>query len=255
VNNWIPFLTRLVDQTDPIALHYFQTTTLQTRLKQDNTIVSEADLAVETRVREIIQAEMPELNVLGEEYGGMENSKELRLIIDPIDGTKNFVAGNPFFATLLGIEEHGEVIAGLISAPATRDRWWAAKGQGAFHNGKVIQVSQIKDLTKATAFHSSLFPPKMNDKNQGMFPLLAQTLYQRGYGDYLAPMLVAEGCGEFSLDFNIKPWDMAAIKIIIEEAGGKFSDVQGVNTIYSNNMVVSNGLFHEQIVSYMSICE
>lgn len=248
--NWIPFLHDIAAESDKISMQYYQSAQLKSEIKKDMTPVSEADLAIENHIRALVAKQHPELSIVGEEYGETIGTSNIKLIIDPIDGTKNFIAGIPFFSTLLGIEEDGEIIAGMISAPAAGDKLWAQKGHGAFHNGKQVHVSKVDDLSKALAFHCSIFGAEGPGDPTQLLNLLSKTYRQRGFADYLSPCYFICGAGEFSIDFSLKPWDMAAIKILTEEAGGIFTDIHGNKTIYSGNYIASNGLLHDEILSY-----
>lgn len=249
MTDWISFLQSITALSDPIALRYFNADDLKVEIKPDRTPVSQGDQDIEDFIRQLVAKQHPELSILGEEYGATRTDSNLTLIIDPIDGTKNFIAGIPFFATLLAIEEEGEVIAGLVSAPATGDTWWAAKGQGAFHNGKPIQVSNVTNIEESMAFYGSLYGSEASQQVEPVLALLKQTYRQRGFGDYLQHMMVAMGKGEFAMDFNLKPWDVAPMKIIVEEAGGVCTDSSGKASIYGGNAITSNGQFHDKVIA------
>ncbi len=248
---WLKFLHNITQKTDEIALKYFNASDLKVEIKPDHTPVSQGDQEIEDFIRLCVAKEHPELSILGEEYGETKTNSNLRLIIDPIDGTKNFIAGIPFFATLLAIEEDHDIIAGLVSAPATGDKWWAMKGKGAYHNDRQIHVSKVNALEKSLAFHGSLFGTEASKQAEPMLKLLSKTYRQRGFGDYYQHMLVAMGKGEFCADFNLKPWDIAPLRIILSEAGGICTDSNGEPTIYGENAISSNGLLHEDVLSYI----
>jgi len=247
MQDWIQFLKDIAELSRPIAMQHFKSAALGVDVKADKTPVSQADLEIENYIRKLVGKRYPNISIMGEEYGETKGKSDTTLIIDPIDGTKNFIAGLPFFATLLAIESKGEVFAGLVSAPATGDMWWAQKNQGAFHNGQPIKVSTVNSLDQALAFHGSLFGSEAADDSTKIISLLKQTYRQRGFGDYYSHMLVAMGCGEFAFDFKLKPWDIAPLKIIVEEAGGRFSDVDGQDSIYSGNLITSNGKLHDLV--------
>ena len=249
---WIEFLQSITEETDAIALKYFKAVDLKVEVKPDHTPVSQGDQEIEDFIRTRVAQEHPELSILGEEYGETKTDSNIRLIIDPIDGTKNFVVGIPFFATLLAIEEDNEVIAGFVSAPATGDKWWAAKGEGAYHNGKSIHVSKIDKLERSLAFHGSLFGSEASKHAEPMLALLCKTYRQRGFGDYYQHMMVAMGKGEFCADFNLKPWDIAPLGIIVSEAGGLCTDSNGEKTIHGGNAISSNGVLHKKVLSYIN---
>ena len=251
MSDWLKFLKDITVKTDKIALKYFYADDLQVTLKPDHTPVSQGDQEIEDFIRQCAAKEHPELSILGEEYGETKTTSNLRLIIDPIDGTKNFIAGLPFFATLLAIEQANEIIAGLVSAPATQDQWWAVKGAGAYHNGQRIHVSDVTNLEQSLAFHGSLFGTEASNPQAPFLALLAKTYRQRGFGDYYQHMLVAMGKGEFCVDFKLKPWDIAPLSIIIAEAGGICTDTQGEQTIYGGNAISSNSLLHQEVLSHI----
>jgi histidinol-phosphatase len=249
MSDWQHFLLSLTEKTDPLALKYFNTSDLKIELKADRTPVSQGDQDIEDFIRSQVAKSHPELSILGEEYGETKTDSNVRLIIDPIDGTKNFIAGIPFFATLLAIEVDGAVVAGVVSAPATGDKWWASKGGGAFHNGNPIHVSKVANIADSMALYGSLYGQEASSVAEPVLNLLKQTYRQRGLGDYLQHMFVAMGKGEFAMDFNLQPWDVAPLKIIVEEAGGVCTDSSGEKTIFGGNAITSNGMFHEHIIA------
>jgi len=252
--NWLKLLHALADETDKIALRYFSQCDLQVEYKKDNSPVTRADKEIEEYIRVAAKKYEPALGFYGEELG--QDEAELRLIIDPIDGTRNFVRGVPIFATLLAVEEKGRLLAGLASAPAIGYRWQAVRGQGAFlrrQNAgaeKQIRVSGISELGKAQAFHSSLAGNEIDAESaRKVLNVLQKTERQRGYGDFYQYMLVAQGSGEIALDPELKPWDLAAPKIIVEEAGGKVTSFSGEeNNLASGTAVATNGLLHAEVL-------
>lgn len=252
MTDWLKLLHNIVFQSDPIALRYFNSEQLNVTIKADHTPVSQADQEIEDFIRSLVAKQKLSLSIIGEEYGETKADSNVKLIIDPIDGTKNFIAGIPFFATLLAIAIDDEIIAGLVSAPGTGDQWWAAKGDGAFHNGKRIQVSKVDNIAQSLAFHGSLFGQEASQQAEPVLKLLQQSYRQRGFGDYLQHMMVAMGKGEFAMDFNLKPWDIAPINIILQEAGGVCTDSNGKQTIYGGNAITSNGLFHQQLIATLN---
>ncbi len=251
MNSWIPFLKQIADVADEIALHYFNQDNLNIEIKDNMTPVSAGDLAIETEIRALVKSEHPELSIIGEEYGETTTDSNLKLIIDPIDGTKNFIRGLPFFGSLFAIEDNGNVVAGMVSAPALHGRWWASKNQGAYYNNQKINVSKIDQLDTANGFYGSLFGSEASAKPEQVIKLLSDTNRQRGFGDFYPHMLVAMGCGEYAIDFKLSVWDIAPLKIIVEEAGGKFSNTNGEDTIYSGNIVCSNGHLHQTVLDYI----
>ena len=249
--SYLPLLTMIADEADKIARHYFRSTQLGSNMKADSTPVSEADIAIEKMARDLIRSQDTPMDVLGEEFELENRQAEIRLIIDPIDGTKNFIEGIPFFASLLAIEKGDKIISALISSPIFQDRWTAEAGKGAFLNGRSIRVSTVTDLTKSQIYYGSLFGSEASKNAKPVVELLSKSRRQRGYGDFYSPMGVATGIADISFDYNLKPWDMAPIQLIVEEAGGRFTDLHGNPTIYSGHFLATNGILHEEALSYL----
>jgi histidinol-phosphatase len=239
----------LADAADAITMRHYRSTSLQVRTKVDMTPVSEADEAVERMVRERLAADRPEDGIVGEEFG-VSGASSRRWIIDPIDGTKNYVRGIPVFATLIGLEENGRIMAGVVSAPALARRWWAARGEGAFCNGEAIHVSRIAALADSHLTYDSI-----NDFDQyggavRFLSLMRHCTRSRGFGDFWAHMLVAEGAVEIALEPKVAIWDMAPIQVIVEEAGGRFTDMRGEPRIDGGSSLSTNGLVHDAVLEY-----
>lgn len=241
---WLSFLAEIADRADEIALKFFRAHDLKVERKPDTSPVTLADRGIELLARELVQARHPELGILGEEQGET-GTTSLRLIIDPIDGTKNFVRGIPIFATLLAVEQEGEVVAGFVSAPAMNLRWRAARGSGAFCGERRLHVSKIADLREAQLFHGNLSPATGDPIPAGLVPLTAQVQRTRGFGDFYQHLLVAEGCGEVAIDPTLKPWDIAALQVIVEEAGGRATGLNGERSIHAGSLLTSNGVLHD----------
>lgn len=252
--DWIPFLAEIADQADAIALRYFRRRDLRVDTKSNQTPVSEADLAIESAVRRIAGARHPELGMLGEEEGATGSTTQ-RLILDPIDATRNFVRGIPVFATLIAVEVEGEIVAGLVSAPALATRWHAARGGGAWSGTRRIAVSTIAGWPEAQIFHGSLGGSERTVWSPRIAELSARAHRDRGFGDFWQHVLVAEGAGEVALDPGTSPWDVAALQVIVEEAGGRATTVQGERTIYGDSLVTSNGLMHEEALEALTISD
>ena len=233
-----------------VALHYFRTN-LQVETKADRTPVTQADRECEATIIEILSQHFPAYGVLGEETGERAGQVNARWIIDPIDGTKNFIRGIPFFATLIALEENGEITAGVMSAPAINDLLYARKGEGAFANGRQVRVSDVDDLSKAMLIHGGLKDLKVRPCWGPFLRLVEATARQRGFGDALGHSVVICGQAEVTLEPEIKPWDVAATKILITEAGGRFSDFIGSPSIYTGNAIISNGRVHEAVVNIL----
>jgi len=238
-------------QAREVILPYFRTA-LQVETKADQSPVTAADRAAERVIVDMLQQAFPDYGVLGEEFGAQSGRVNARWIIDPIDGTQNFIRGIPYFATLIGLEEAGEITAGVIYAPAEDDLLYAAKGEGAFANaGERLTVSSIADLAQATLLHGSLDLFITAGRWEGFTALVRATRRQRGFGDYFAHTFVCRGQAEVMLETDVKPWDLAPLKIVIEEAGGRLTDFTGVPTIYGGNAIVSNGHVHDAVLALL----
>lgn len=233
-----------------IALRYFRTN-LTVETKADRTPVTKADRECEAVVTEILSARFPEHGFLGEELGERAGTVNARWIIDPIDGTKNFIRGIPFFATLIALEEAGEITAGVMYAPAINDLLYARKGQGAFANGQQVKVSDVWDLRDAMLIHGGLKDLKVRPCWEPFLRLVEATARQRGFGDALGHSVVISGHAEVVLEPEAKPWDLAATKILVTEAGGRFSDFAGTASVYTGSAVISNGRVHDAVVNIL----
>jgi histidinol-phosphatase len=243
---YLELLRQIAERTDPLALARFRAHDLRVDTKRDQSLVTEADLAVEEAARAWVARHHPELALCGEEGGQDADRGAGRLWIDPIDATANFVRGIPIFATLLAVEYDGEVIAGLVSAPALGTRWTAARGLGAQRDGRPIHVSDVGDLATAQLFHGSIAGSEARDTPPGHLALLAASKRQRGFGDFYQHVLVAEGAGELAIDPVVQPWDVAPLLVLLEEAGGRATSLAGKRTIYDKSFVSSNGRLHDE---------
>lgn len=237
----------LADAADAITLHHFRSASLSIRTKSDRTPVSEADEAVERAIRERLAKERPGDAIVGEEFGA--SSGERRWIIDPIDATKNYIRGIPVFATLIALEEQGRITTGVVSAPAMSLRWWASRGQGAFCNARPIHVSTIADLSDAHLSYDSITDFDKASLASQFLTLARRCSRTRAFGDFWSYMLVAEGAIEIAVEPEVALWDMAAIKVIVEEAGGRFTDLHGEARADGGSGVATNGLLHEEVLA------
>jgi histidinol-phosphatase len=232
----------LVDAADAISLPHFRSG-LAIETKSDLTPVTEGDRAVEAEVRRLLSSARPNDAVLGEEAGAAGTGTR-RWIVDPIDGTRNYARGIPVWATLVALEVDGEVRVGVASAPALGRRWWAARGAGAFANGTRIRVSAVSVVEEAV----------LSFALEGELPAFARRAWHaRGFGDFWAHMLVAEGAVDGAVDApGVSEWDLAAVQVIVEEAGGRFSDASGQPRIDSGSAITSNALLHDELLDALS---
>jgi histidinol-phosphatase len=212
-------------------------------LKADRSPVTEADREAERAIVDVLRQRYPDHGSLGEEHGE-EGPRERRFIVDPIDGTRNFIRHVPIWATLLALEDAGEVTVGVIHNPVTGDTLAARRGGGARLNGERVRVSAIDDLRQATLLHAGLKLLRETPYWEGFVRLVDATDRQRGFGDYLGYALVAEGKAEIYAETDLKAWDLAPCKVIVEEAGGCFTDFAGVPTIHSGTAFATNGRLH-----------
>ena len=232
-----------------IALDYYRGR-FDVTIKVDQTPVTQADQEAERAIIDMLGQAVPGCGFLGEEFGA-QGPQERRWIIDPIDGTRNFVRRVPIWATLIALEEAGEVTVGVIYNPVTDDLYAARRGGGASLNGQPIGVSAIGELAEATFLHGGLGIVRKAGWWDGFARLIDGSLRQRGPGDYLGYALVASGRGEIYAELDLKPWDLAPCKIVVEEAGGRFTDFEGRPTIYSGSALASNGRLHDTALALL----
>jgi histidinol-phosphatase len=234
----LAFALRLADLADSISLPRFRAIDLRVDTKPDLTPVTDADRAVERAVRELVAAERPGEGVLGEEEGERDGGGSMRWIVDPIDGTRNFSRGLPVWATLLALERGGDLVLGVVSAPALGHRWWAVRGGGAFRDGDPIAVSRVTRLEDAVVSYTE-------PQRAGVLP----AWHERGLGDFWQHVLVAEGAVDVAVDSPLSPWDWAAVQVVVEEAGGAVSAADGEPPREAIAIVTSNGLLHAQALA------
>ena len=189
--------------------------------------------------------------MIGEEFGSSVDGHARAWIIDPIDGTKSYLRGVPTWSTLIGLQVDGEITTGVVSMPALARRWWATRGAGAFANGVRIHVSAVPELAQAQLAWSGIEDWDEIGRLDAIVSLGRACWRTRGIGDAWQYMLVAEGAAEIALDPVVSIWDLAALKVIIEEAGGRFTDLAGVATIAGGNGIASNGLVHDAALAHV----
>jgi histidinol-phosphatase len=237
----------LADAADAITLQHFQSATLAVRTKIDLSPVSEADEAVERALRERLAAERPDDGIVGEEFG-TTGSGARRWVIDPIDATANYVRGIPVYGTLIALVEVDRPIVGVISSPAMARRWWALRGEGAFCNGRAMHVSRIDAVEDAHIAYASVKDWERYGLGESFLALMRRCTRARGFGDFWMHMLVAEGAIEIAAEPEVAAWDMAAVQVIVEEAGGRFSDLRGDARFDGGSGVSTNGALHDAVL-------
>lgn len=247
---------RLADTADAITLARFRSRDLKVERKPDRTPVTDADTAVEDAVRRVLAAERPEDTVVGEERGGhVEDGRAW--VLDPIDGTKNFLRGAPVWGTLIALVEDGHPVVGVISAPALRRRWWAATGRGAWTSDadgthRRISVSAVRDLADAYVSTTHLGTWVEYRSREAYLALVDACWENRAFGDFWQHCLVAEGAIDLAAEPIVNPWDVAAVQILVEEAGGRFTDLDGRPRYDGGTALSSNGRLHEAALALLN---
>ena len=246
----------LAAAADRLTMARFLAQDLVVETKPDLTPVSDADRAVERLIRDRLAGERAGDAVIGEEYGADSVSSGREWIVDPIDGTKNFVRGAPVWATLLALRVDDEVVLGVVSAPALGRQWWAARGDGAWtsYDGRERQlaVSKVTTLSDAFVGYGDVRSWARHGRGEHFAALAAAVWRTRGFGDFWAHMLVAEGAVDISCEPEVSLWDLAALQPIVEEAGGRFSDLAGVGRPDGGSVVCTNGLLHDEVLAALS---
>jgi histidinol-phosphatase len=245
----------LADAADAITRARYEAADLVVETKPDLTPVSDADRAVEDAVRRTVEARRPGDAIVGEEYG-TTGSGNRRWIVDPVDGTKNFVRGTPSWATLIGLEVDGAVVLGVVSAPALARRWWAARGDGAWVRSPAgtrrCHVSKVASLGDAFLSYASLSGWEEQGRLPAFLDLTRRVWRTRAYGDFWSHMLVAEGAVDISCEPEVSLWDLAALQPIVEEAGGRFSDLSGASRPDGGSVVCTNGPLHDDVLATLA---
>ncbi len=245
----------LADDADALSTSRFKALDLHVMTKPDLTPVTDADRAVEESIRRSLSRARTRDAVLGEEHGEAGHSQR-RWIIDPIDGTKNYVRGVPVWATLIALEVDGEVVVGVISAPQLNRRWWAMKDGGAWTGKSLLratqcQVSDVSRIEDASLSYSSLDGWEERGRLDDFLALARRCWRTRAYGDFWSYMLLAEGAVDLAAEPSLELYDMAALDVIVREAGGLFTSLDGEPGPYGGNAVASNGKLHDQALAFL----
>jgi histidinol-phosphatase len=246
----------LADAADAHTLTRFRAADLRVDTKPDLTPVSDADRDVEHELRRLLRSARPSDAVLGEEEG-LDGDGPRRWVLDPIDGTKNFVRGVPVWGTLIALQLDEQSTVGVVSAPALGRRWWAAQGLGAHAGRSVwdsaqIRVSAVSTLADAALSYSSLGGWQDIGRLEGLLQLSRSVWRTRAFGDFWSHMLVAEGAVDVSCEPEVSLWDLAALQIVVEEAGGRFTDLTGEARPDRGSVVCSNGLLHDEVLAALA---
>lgn len=252
----LAFALTLADRADAISLSRYQALDLEITTKPDNTPVTDADKAIERAIIDAIATQYPTDGVVGEEFGST-GGKDRYWIIDPIDGTKNFLRGVPTWATLIALVENEKVVVSVVSSPALYRRWYATDGGGAYvlegviagasnSQARQIAVSKVSAISDASIAYSDF--QGWGARRSAFEKLLDSAWRSRGMGDFWSHMLVAEGAVDVAIEPSLALWDMAALDLIVREAGGRFSSLDGVDGPFGPNAISSNGVIHELIL-------
>ena len=240
----------LADAADALTLDRFGALDLRIETKPDLTPVTDADRGAEEALRELISQHRPGDALLGEEYGGTPVFEGRQWVLDPIDGTKNFVRGVPVWSTLIALLQDGVPTVGVVSAPALARRWWAADGAGAFSSfrgeTRPISVSAVADVESASLSYSDLIG--WEGRRSRFLDLTDEVWRVRGYGDFWSYCLLAEGAVDVVAEPEVKLWDLAAIDVLVREAGGTFTNLDGAPGPHGGSAVATNGLLHDAVL-------
>jgi histidinol-phosphatase len=238
----LAFALTLADAADAISLPRFRAADLVVKTKPDRTPVTDADLAVEAELRRLVAEHRPGDAFLGEE-SGVAGESDRRWIVDPIDATKNYLRGIPIFATLIALENE----VAVVSAPALGRRWWAERDRGAHADGRRLHVSGVARVEDAVLTY-----PSLRGLDRRFVSLTKRAWAARGFGDFWQYMLLAEGAVDACVDSVATLWDLAAPKLIVEEAGGRLTDLTGRHTADGGSALASNGLLHEAVLAQLT---
>jgi histidinol-phosphatase len=246
----------LADTADVITLDRAGAVDLRIEAKPDRTPVTDADLAVEDAIRDVLRAQRPHDAVIGEERGGPSAEAGRAWLLDPIDGTKNFLRGVPVWATLIALVGNGTPTVGVISAPALRRRWWAAAEAGAHTRDpdgtiRPITVSGVGDLADAYLSTTDLGSWTRHRSRESYLSLVDATWESRAFGDFWQHCLVAEGAIDLAAEPVVNPWDVAAVQVLVQQAGGRFTDLDGVARYDGGTALSSNGLLHDAALTLL----
>lgn len=257
VRDDVALALRMADKADALTMDRFGALDLSVDTKPDLTPVTDADRSVETALRETLSQQRPDDPVLGEEFGGTTAFAGRQWVIDPIDGTKNFVRGVPVWATLIALLHDGVPVAGVVSAPALQRRWWAGASQGTFasfagDSPRRVSVSSVAGLESASLSFSSLSGWAKLGKRDRFIELTDTVWRVRAYGDFLSYCLLAEGAVDIAAEPEVSVWDLGALDIVVREAGGAFTSLDGTPGPHGGSAVATNGLLHEAVLDRLN---
>jgi histidinol-phosphatase len=251
----LAFAHQLADAADAISATRFRALDLEVTTKPDRTPVTDADRAVEQAIRGLLAADRGEDSILGEEFG-TDGASSRQWIIDPIDGTANYLRGVPVWATLIALAIDGVPTVGVVSAPALGKRWWAAAGGGAWvrdaDGERRMRVSAVSQLADASISYNSIQQWDAHGHVDQLIALTRQVWRTRAYGDMWSYMMLAEGLIDVAGEYDLQPYDMAALVPIVEEAGGRFTSMTGEPGPWHGSALATNALLHDAVLQVVS---
>lgn len=251
LEKYLDFAVKTVKKANLLTLKYYSKK-IKHKVKENLTPVTAADIKTENYIIGKIKEKFPKHSIFAEEHGKDNTGSDFKWIVDPVDGTKNFMRKFPFWGTLLALEYQGEVILGIISMPALNEFITASKGSGCYANGKRVKVSKVKRLSDAYLIHGGLNYIFSQPYRNNFVHLVNSSYYDRGFGDCHGHSFIVKGNADIMVDPHVAPYDVAPVKICVEEAGGKFTDIIGNNTIYSGSALVTNGRLHDEALKILN---
>jgi len=245
----------MAQAADAISMASFRSASLRVDTKPDMTLVTAADRAVETELRQRLAAARPGDAVVGEEFGASGAGGSRRWYLDPIDGTHNYARGVPVFASLVALVVDGTAVVGVCSAPALQARWWAARSMGAFERDRAIHVSAVGRIDDAHLSYDDVRGFEAAGIGDRFLALARRCWRSRGFGDFWSHAMVAEGSLDVAVEPQVNPWDVAALQVIVEEAGGRLTDLGGTARFDGGSVVSSNGTLHADVLAALRPAE
>jgi len=240
-----------VDAASVAALAHFAAS-IAVEKKPDRSPVTRADKEAEAAILRVIRSRYPTHAVLAEETGAHAGDADFRWIVDPLDGTRGFARGGSFWGPLVALEHHGEIVVGAMALPALGEKYWAASGMGAFRDGVRLKVSGVDSLSDSTLSLGQVTALLSEERGQAILALMQTCDSVRAFGDLASVAMLLNGRADLWMETSVQPWDLAPLKVLVEEAGGRFTDLSGKATVHSGNALATNGILHEEVLRRLS---